>query len=146
MLDPLKLVLTGLLSDRLTRGFQSQEGLIPRRLRRMRGKKNSEYPAACRGDLYSHEITQSNFRQNHQRRICKTPDSHSRVARSGSGTLAGGVHSATFDEIAQAEAMEISEILQKQFDRDVLDAVTPGEQAWAYFELAANEETDTNGA
>ncbi|MFU8894013.1 MAG: DUF935 family protein [Luteolibacter sp.] len=64
------------------------------------------------------------------------------LAESGSGTLAGGAHSDTFEEIAQAEAMEISEILRKQIDAEVLEAVTPGEKAWAYFSLAANEETD----
>ena len=65
------------------------------------------------------------------------------LTQSGSGTLAGGAHSDTFEEIAKAEAAEISEILRKQFDARILQAVTPGEPAYAYFELAANEETDT---
>lgn len=64
------------------------------------------------------------------------------LAESGSGTLAGGAHADTFAQIAAAEAAEISEILRKQIDTEILDAVTPGERAWAYFELAANEETD----
>ncbi len=65
------------------------------------------------------------------------------LAESGSGTLAGGAHSETFEAIARAEAAEISEVLQGTIDRRVLAAATPGEPAWAYFELAANEETDT---
>ena len=64
------------------------------------------------------------------------------LAESGSGTLAGGAHSDTFDQIAQAEAAEISELLRKQIDAAVIEAVTPGERAWAYFEIAANEEMD----
>lgn len=62
----------------------------------------------------------------------------------GLGSGNSDAHEKTFDEIAKAEAKEISEILRQQFDRDVLAAVTPGEPAWAYFELAANEETDTS--
>lgn len=65
------------------------------------------------------------------------------LAQSGSGTLAGNAHAETFDEIAKAEAAEISEIFRKQLDSAVLATVTPGEPAFAYFELAANEETDT---
>lgn len=64
------------------------------------------------------------------------------LAESGSGTLGGNAHADTFEQIAQAEAMEISEILRKQIDAEVLASVTPGERAWAYFELAANEETN----
>jgi phage gp29-like protein len=64
------------------------------------------------------------------------------LAESGSGTLGGNAHADTFEQIAQAEAMEISEILRKQIDAEVLAAITPGERAWAYFELAANEETN----
>lgn len=66
------------------------------------------------------------------------------LAESGSGTLAGSAHSETFEAIARAEAAEISELLQEQFDAEILGAVTPGEVAWAYFEIAANEETDTS--
>ena len=61
----------------------------------------------------------------------------------GIGGGATDAHVDTFDEIAKAEAAEISETLREGFDRDVLARVTPGEAAYAYFELAANEETDT---
>ncbi len=64
------------------------------------------------------------------------------LAESGSGTLAGGAHSETFKAIARAEAAEISEILRKCVDADVIARATPGEPAYAYFELAANEEMD----
>ena len=64
------------------------------------------------------------------------------LAESGSGTLAGGAHADTFQAIATAEAEEISELLRKQIDQEVLAALTPGERRWAYFQLAKNEETD----
>jgi phage gp29-like protein len=65
------------------------------------------------------------------------------LAESGSGTLAGGAHTDTFKAIARAEAAEISEILRAAIDAEVIAAVTPGEQAWAGFQLAANEEQDS---
>lgn len=66
------------------------------------------------------------------------------LTESGSGTLAGGAHQEAFDLLARAEAAAISEVLREQFDADVLYATTPDEPAWAYFELAANEETDSS--
>jgi phage gp29-like protein len=65
------------------------------------------------------------------------------LTQSGSGTLAGSAHADTFRKLAKAEAKEISGIFRRHFDREILDRVTPGEPAYAYFELAANEETDT---
>lgn len=67
------------------------------------------------------------------------------LAESGSGTLAGGAHSDTFDEIAQGEARRISEIFQRSFDRRVLQLrglLQAGERPLAWWELAAGEETD----
>lgn len=64
------------------------------------------------------------------------------LAESGSGTLGGSVHAETFQAIARAEAMEISEIFRKCIDAEIIGRVTPGEDAYAYFELAANEEMD----
>lgn len=64
------------------------------------------------------------------------------LAQSGSGTLAGNAHADTFQQIARAEAREISEIYRKRIDAEIIERVTPGEEAFAYFELAANEETD----
>lgn len=64
------------------------------------------------------------------------------LAESGSGTLGGSVHAETFQAIARAEAAEISEIFRKCLDAEIIEGVTPGEAAYAYFELAANEEMD----
>jgi phage gp29-like protein len=64
------------------------------------------------------------------------------LAESGSGTLGGSVHAETFQAIARAEAAEISEIFRKCLDAEIIERVTPGEDAYAYFELAANEEMD----
>ena len=64
------------------------------------------------------------------------------LAESGSGTLAGGAHSDTFVRVARALARRISEVMQAQFDADILRARFPGQPALAYFEILANEETD----
>lgn len=67
------------------------------------------------------------------------------LTASGSGTLAGGAHSETFDQIASMEARKISEIFQRGFDRRLLTAsgfIRAGERPLAYFKLAANQETD----
>lgn len=59
--------------------------------------------------------------------------------------LGGGqseVHQDTFDELAQAEAAEISEIFQAQLDRAILAAKFPGQPVLAYFELAARDQVD----
>ena len=59
------------------------------------------------------------------------------------GDAQGNAHQDTFDQLAQAEAKEISEIFQRQFDRAVLDAAGfAGQPALAYFELAAVDQTD----
>lgn len=59
----------------------------------------------------------------------------------GSGVAEG--HQDTFDSLAQAEAGEISEVFQRQFDRAVLDSSGfAGAPALAYFELAAVAKED----
>ena len=65
------------------------------------------------------------------------------LAESGSGTLAGEAHKGSFDEIAEAEAVEISEFLQCSVDELVLEENFPGQARHAYFCIAANEETDS---
>jgi phage gp29-like protein len=65
------------------------------------------------------------------------------LAESGSGTLAGSAHADTFAAIARAEAKEISEIFRAAIDAEIIERVTPGEEAWAGFQLAANEEQDS---
>jgi phage gp29-like protein len=64
------------------------------------------------------------------------------LAESGSGTLAGGAHSDTFMRVARALARRITEVMQAQFDADILRAHFPGQPPLAYFEILANEETD----
>jgi len=65
------------------------------------------------------------------------------LAESGSGTLGGNAHSETFEQVARAEATEITEILQSIVDCAVLDDKFPEQKHLAYFEISANEETDT---
>lgn len=63
----------------------------------------------------------------------------------GLGSGQSQSHEDTFAEIACAEAMEISAVLQDQFDRAVLAAAHPGQPVLAWFELAADEEADPQG-
>lgn len=62
----------------------------------------------------------------------------------GIGGGQAAVHESAFDEIAQSEAMEISEIFQKQFDKPELELAFPGEPVLAYFELAARDQEDVD--
>jgi phage gp29-like protein len=60
----------------------------------------------------------------------------------GSGTLAGSAHMEVFKIIARAEAARISEIMQRWFDRPLLDNAFAGKPRLAYFEIAAKEDRD----
>jgi phage gp29-like protein len=64
------------------------------------------------------------------------------LTESGSGTLAGGAHQQTFDDITEAEAALISETFQHQFDAPLLSKMFPGQPQLAYFELAATRTLD----
>lgn len=64
------------------------------------------------------------------------------LARSGTGTLAGQAHKDTFDELAEAEASEISEIMS-QIDLEILEEKFPLQPQLAWFALEAEEATDT---
>jgi hypothetical protein len=64
------------------------------------------------------------------------------LAESGTGTLAGSAHQQAFDDIAEAEAVVLSEIFQKQFDAPLLAREFPGQPPLAYFELALTREVD----
>ncbi len=66
------------------------------------------------------------------------------LAESGSGTLAGGAHKDTFDELAKGHAQRLSEAFQRDFDRPLLAQLFPGKPVLAYFELCANEETNVS--
>jgi hypothetical protein len=55
------------------------------------------------------------------------------LAESGSGTLAGGAHADTFEEIADGRAQKISERFQRDFDPEVLSKRHPEEPILVYF-------------
>ena len=57
------------------------------------------------------------------------------LAESGSGTLAGGAHEDTFNEIADGRAQKISERFQRDFDLEVLERKHPGEPVLVYFKF-----------
>lgn len=65
------------------------------------------------------------------------------LAESGTGTLGGGAHSDTFQRVVRALAKRVSVAMRKQFDALILARFHPGEPPLAYFEILANEETDT---
>jgi phage gp29-like protein len=64
------------------------------------------------------------------------------LAESGSGTLAGGAHQDTFDSLAEAEAAEISELLQRSIDAPFLTARFAGRPVLAWFELQPHRKKD----
>lgn len=51
-------------------------------------------------------------------------------------------HQDAFQEIAHADALKVSETLQRDFDRVELAAAFPGQPVCVYFELAAKDEED----
>jgi len=62
----------------------------------------------------------------------------------GLGSGQSESHADTFDEIAIAMANEVSETLQEQFDKPLLEARFPGAPLLAWFELAARDEDDVD--
>jgi phage gp29-like protein len=62
-----------------------------------------------------------------------------------SGTLAGSVHAQAFAQIGRAEARKISEVIQAQLDRQLLQRQFPGKQALAYFSLQPAKERNVEG-
>lgn len=71
------------------------------------------------------------------------------LSMSGSGTLAGSAHMEAFRILSRADARDISETFQEQFDRRVLESaglLAPGERPLAWFELSAREEQNTKDA
>jgi len=61
----------------------------------------------------------------------------------GIGSGNSEIHQETFDDLAKAEAKEISETMQRDFDKLIISTRFPGQAVLAYFELSANEEQDT---
>lgn len=64
------------------------------------------------------------------------------LAESGSGTLAGGAHQETFDSLAEAEAAEITELLQRAIDAPFLAARFQRRPVLAWFELQPHRRKD----
>jgi hypothetical protein len=64
------------------------------------------------------------------------------TAPTGLGSDLGEAHQDVFDSLAVAEAGEISELLQAQFDKPILQVNFPGRPVLAYFELAAEDKAD----
>ncbi len=66
------------------------------------------------------------------------------LVESGTGTLAGGAQNKTFDDLAADEAQEISELLQRTVDMEVLERETPSEPRLAYFAMAHEDQEDAD--
>lgn len=65
------------------------------------------------------------------------------AAPTGLGSGVSDTQQDTFDTLAQSEAMEISEVFQRQFDRAILDVSGfAGQPAVAYFQIAAVDQED----
>ncbi len=64
------------------------------------------------------------------------------LTESGSGTLAGGAHQQAFDQVAKGDAVLISEALQRDFDKPLLDQYFPGWPVEAGFALRTPSEVE----
>ena len=64
------------------------------------------------------------------------------LAESGSGTLAGSAHQQAFDQVAKGDAVLVSEALQRDFDKPLLDAAFPGWPVEAGFVLRTPSEIE----
>jgi phage gp29-like protein len=58
------------------------------------------------------------------------------LTESGSGTLAGGAHSDTFQQIARGDASMVSDVFQRGIDVPVLAENFPGQPVLAFFQFA----------
>ena len=64
------------------------------------------------------------------------------MTESGSGTLAGSAHQQAFDQVAKGDAVLISEALQRDFDKPLLDQYFPGWPVEAGFALRTPSEIE----
>lgn len=60
----------------------------------------------------------------------------------GIGGSQGRVHQDTFNELAAMQAAQVSELMQEEFDKPLLERLFPDEEILAYFEFAAIDEED----
>ena len=67
----------------------------------------------------------------------------SMLTESGSGTLAGGAHGDTLMELARADAAAVSEVFQRQLDREIIRAFFPGEPIVAYFRFDVPQKAES---
>lgn len=71
------------------------------------------------------------------------------LSMAGSGTLAGTAHMEAFRILARADAADVTEAFQAQFDKPLLRAaglLLPGQRPLAWFEISAREEQSTKDA
>ena len=61
------------------------------------------------------------------------------LTESGCGTLAGNAHQEAFNQMAKADAVMVSESMQRDFDAPLLAAAFPGWPVEAGFELRMEE-------
>lgn len=90
----------------------------------------------------NHPFDEYQKRQDNEIILAATSSLLTMTTEAGSGTLAGGAHSDTFERIARAQAMLVSEIFQEQFDKPMLQTMFPGQPIMCYFEWAAKDEED----
>jgi len=64
------------------------------------------------------------------------------LTESGSGTLAGGAHEDTFQQIAKAHGKRIAGVFNVQFDRQFLADNFPGQPVLAYWQFAEESDVD----
>lgn len=64
------------------------------------------------------------------------------LTQSGSGTLAGGAHQDTWNELVGGIAMQVTEVMQQQLDLVWLNEKFPGQPVAAYFELGFPEQSE----
>ena len=64
-------------------------------------------------------------------------------AQSGSGTLAGNAHADSFEELVSGTAAAISNVVNVQWARPLLQKAFPGQRIYAYFTMAADLPEDT---
>lgn len=65
------------------------------------------------------------------------------TAATGLNSNQGDVHQDAFDDIAIAEAAEISDLFNEQISKPFLSKMFPGTRCHVYFEIASHEETDS---
>lgn len=67
------------------------------------------------------------------------------LAESGSGTLGGNAHMEVWKQLARAEAVRISRLIQQQLFEPLLKQQWPDQKVSAYWELAYREEIGSSG-